>query len=481
MKRLHTKHPGVVAEYTPKRKKSQEPLICGMAKLKKEEYTTWENLKKTLTIVSKFAFISDNVVEPVECFFETDKHLYIPRNYAFENVASSLYECPATEGEGAVIPFNGTLRTDRHQDKASAAVLEHLKKSGAVGCIMSMPPGWGKTATCQYILSNLGKKFIFLVTRTPLLEQAIASFIKFGMDASRIGVVQGKKIDVKDKDCIVAMVHSLSMCSYDEQLFDEFGVVVVDECHMICCKVLSRCIMRLPGRTRLGLSATLKRRDGLDAIMKMHIGPVVYEVSVDDKIASDKMKSFVPIVRIINVRGEFGVPKSLPTIQAQQRLGKSNAWSQYIANTIVPLFKEGRNGVVLGHTKIQLITIMEMCSKLGLTDDQMGLFIGTVKKKDRAAVLEKQALFATFHIMEVGVDVDRLDFCALAGSKTEVDQAFGRSRRFVEGKPRPLLLDFRNDAAQFLRANQEKNRFYRKNKFEIIEESLATEHEFSFF
>ena len=86
-------------------------------------------------------------------------------------------------------------------------------------------------------------------------------------------------------------------------------------------------------------------------------------------------------------------------------------------------------------------------------------------------------------IMEVGVDVDRLDFCALAGSKTDVDQAFGRSRRYVPGKPRPLLLDFRNDVSQFEGANKAKDRFYKKNRFEVIEEAveLRSSSQFSFF
>ena len=72
------------------------------------------------------------------------------------------------------------------------------------------------------------------------------------------------------------MLQSLSMKEYPNALFKEYGLTIVDECHHISSEVFSRALFKVVTKYMLGLSATVKRKDGLTKIFKMFIGNVVF-------------------------------------------------------------------------------------------------------------------------------------------------------------------------------------------------------------
>ena len=80
------------------------------------------------------------------------------------------------------------------------------------------------------ISAYLGRKTLIVVPKECLMDQWIESIEKFTNRQARIGRLQQSVVDVKDKDYVVAMLHSLSMKQYPKEVFADFGCAIIDEC-----------------------------------------------------------------------------------------------------------------------------------------------------------------------------------------------------------------------------------------------------------
>jgi len=77
----------------------------------------------------------------------------------------------------------------------------------------------------------------------------------------------------------VAMVQSLARRDDISDLTAGYGMVIVDECHHVPAVTFERAVREIAVRRWVGLTATPYRRDGLQALMAMHCGPVRYTMT----------------------------------------------------------------------------------------------------------------------------------------------------------------------------------------------------------
>ena len=117
---------------------------------------------------------------------------------------------------------------------------------------------------------------MIIVHKEFLLRQWKERIEQFLPDA-RVGRIQGPTVDIEDKDIVIGMLQSLSMKDYDINLFQCFGLTIIDEVHHISAEVFSRVLFKVVTKYYLGLSATMKRTDGLTKVIKMFLGDVVYK------------------------------------------------------------------------------------------------------------------------------------------------------------------------------------------------------------
>ena len=73
------------------------------------------------------------------------------------------------------------------------------------------------------------------------------------------------------------MIQSLARRD-DASIFDNYGLVVVDECHHIPAVSFQTCVQRARTRRWLGLTATPYRRDRLEALINFQCGPTRHEI-----------------------------------------------------------------------------------------------------------------------------------------------------------------------------------------------------------
>jgi len=203
-----------------------------------KKYYSSKTLNKTKKdlMMTPFSLNDFNKPPPFPIYLESPQKLYLPKHYGFEQYGTPD-NIKINRGEPIELKFNGSLKDYQHEainKFLDSCILndnfdscELLTKSN--GGIISVPCAWGKTCGALYIISKLLRKTIIVVHKEFLMNQWKERIKQF-LPGARVGTIQGKTIDIDDKDIVLCMLQSLSQKEYDVDLFDSFGFVVVDEC-----------------------------------------------------------------------------------------------------------------------------------------------------------------------------------------------------------------------------------------------------------
>jgi len=169
-------------------------------------------------------------------FLESPQKLYLPKHYGFTEFGTPD-NIKIDRGEPIELKFNGSLKEQQMEvvnKFLDSCILndnfdprELLTKTN--GGIVSVGCGWGKTVFGLYIIAQLSRKAIVVVHKEFLMNQWKERIKQF-LPGARVGTIQGKTIDIDDKDIVLCMLQSLSQKEYDIDLFDSFGTIIIDEC-----------------------------------------------------------------------------------------------------------------------------------------------------------------------------------------------------------------------------------------------------------
>jgi len=234
-----------------------------------------EKLIKDLTVKPYVHGAPKNAATPTfPAYRESGNKFYVPHYYGVANFGvPKEYKVP--EGDDLVgIEFNGTLRD--YQAPVVQQFIDHVRTAPVCGGLLELYCAWGKTSSALYIASELKKKTLVIVHKEFLMNQWIERIQQF-LPNARIGRIQGKTVDIDNKDIVICMLQSLSMKDYPASLFASFGFTIIDEVHHISSCTFSQALFKLVTKYMLGLSATMNRKDGTTNIFKMFLGEVVHK------------------------------------------------------------------------------------------------------------------------------------------------------------------------------------------------------------
>jgi superfamily II DNA or RNA helicase len=175
--------------------------------------------------------------------------------------------------------FVGDLRDAQIEVKNEA--IQTLNKKGSI--ILSMYCGFGKTITSINIAATIGMKTLVIVNKLVLMSQWEESIKRFCPDASVIKLTAKTKKCTSDTDFVI--VNAINIPKMDREVFENIGVVIVDEAHLIMAETVSKCMNMVSPRYVIGLTATPYRPDGLDALLEFYFG--------EDKIIRDLHREHV--------------------------------------------------------------------------------------------------------------------------------------------------------------------------------------------
>ena len=407
--------------------------------------------------------------EPFKVFLENESKLYLPRSYGIEKFGiPELNELP--EGININISFN--LKLKEEQKKPAEITMESYNKNG--GGILSLPCGFGKTIMALYFIGMLKKKTLVIVHKEFLMNQWIER-IKFALPDAKIGTIQGSVYDVKDKDIVIGMLQTLSMREFDKDAFDDFGHVIIDECHRIPSRVFSKALTKITCKYMLGLSATPKRTDGLIKVVKFFIGDIIYSVKNSGKNVVSVKRFLLESnnenykKEVVNYRGSAQMPTMINNITEYHKR------TELIMIKVLEEIKKdpNRHVLILSDRKKHLEDMFKICQAQNFTS--VGYYVGGMKKEDLHKSESKQIILATCVLVSEGFDIPTLNTLVLASPKSDIIQIIGRIDRKIHENIQAVIYDFVDNFSMF--ENQGRKRFavYKKNKFEIEDININIE------
>ena len=434
--------------------------------IKKESISIQEQqlIRKELNVkpfVPKSSLIKP---QPFPVYRESKKKIYIHRFYGVE-----MYGEPDAiviqEGTNIQTEFNGELRPA--QKPIVKKFMKHVRKKG--GGLLALHTGFGKTCIALYILSVLKKKTIIIVHKEFLLRQWMERIEQF-LPNARVGKIQAKTIDVDDKDIVLCMLQSLSMKDYPKEIFYDFGFTIVDECHHLGAEVFSRAFFKIVTKYALGLSATMKRKDGLTKVLKWFLGDVVCkkERKGEDKVLVKAIQYSINDEDFnkleTNYRGQIMYTTMI------KKLCEFNNRSEFILKILKDLLNDNidQQIMILGHQK-KLLQYLHDAIK-HRTIATTGYYIGGMKEKDLKISEGKKVIIATYAMAEEGLDIKTLTTLIMATPKVDVTQSVGRILR--KKHKEAVVVDIVDSHCIFQRHYTKRKTFYRKQKFKIIETDM---------
>jgi len=106
-----------------------------------------------------------------------------------------------------------------------------------------------------------------------------------------------------------------------EELTSGYGQVIVDECHHLAAGAYDHSVKRIRAQLWLGLTATPRRRDGLEDLVQWQLGPIRHTVADADTGTLDEMAA-----DLSGSRREFGCTRHHSATTAQPIPPHPEAW-----------------------------------------------------------------------------------------------------------------------------------------------------------
>lgn len=420
---------------------------------------------------------------------DTEGYIQIPRGLletlitkCKESGVSYDIEDHRMTGKPIRVNFNGELRTQ--QDLAAMKLLSH--NDG----ILSAATAFGKTVVCSYLIAQRKVSTLILLESTDLIDQWVDELNKFLVIDEEPPSYKTKTGRVKKrKDVIgtlragqdkttgiidVAMVGSVYKKGDIFSRLDDYGMVIMDECHHAASAQAQKVLQSVKAKYLYGVSATPVRSDRLEKINYMLLGPIRHQYTAKEHAKAQGIDLFVRprFTRVVMLANEK------PDIhQAYDLISESRDRNEQIMQDVRQCIRDKRSPVILTRLKKHAKLLYDALSDAA---DHVFLLYGDNTQMQNQEVRrqmmtvppeETMILIATGQKVGEGFDCPRLDTLMLA-SPVKFDgrliQYVGRLNRSYEGKTDVVVYDY-VDAHIGIFDNQYRNRLaaYKKIGYRI--------------
>ena len=362
-------------------------------------------------------------------------------------------------GRDIHVTFKGELREEQ-----KPALEEMLKFDNG---ILQAATAFGKTVVCSAMIAEKKVNTLIILESSALLDQwkeALEQFLdieeqlpeyktksgQIRVRKSLIGKLQGPH-DSMTGIVDIAMAGSLRKKGEWHPLLDQYGMVLVDECHHAASDTIREILQKVPAKYVYGVTATPKRADGLEKINDMLLGPIRYSYSAKEKVKAQGIPHLVypRFTRTVFPRGI--IKEKIHPNEAYEILRQNTVRDEQILSDVKECIAAGRTPVILSRYKDHAERLYEQIKEYA---DKVFLMTGNNSKKEHKQIREQLqrtdpqetlVLIATGSLIGEGFDFPRLDTLFMAtpvSFRSVVEQYAGRLNRNYAGKKDVIIFDY---------------------------------------
>lgn len=412
----------------------------------------------------------------VKAWSETDSHLIVPRHYVKEerypNFTFPFIDLRPKNFPYVVIDSKITWR-NHGQRSAFQAMMQN--DNG----VLNLNTGKGKTVIALQRIVEARRPALIVVHNSYLKEQWIERIHQLlDLGENRIGTIEGNKMDWRHPITIcmiMTLSNRINKNALPEGFRDWFGLVIYDEVHHLSAPVFSSTANICLGN-RYGLSATPKRADGMDSLVKYHLGDIFYE---------DMSYDLIPEIKIIETHAVIKETRFDNLFSQITKLTKSKYALGTRYNLLKELYDRGRKIIAIS-SRLQMME--ELAGRF--PEEDVCIINAECPIKDRTRLVrEKKLIFAIGRLGLEGLDDDNIDtlvfLTPVGGDDTvgesgkeylgnQIRQGFGRVLRDngKEKKPEVYFFDdIKIDA--IARLNTQAQIFLKRSGFEYKTQEIV--------
>lgn len=329
------------------------------------------------------------------------------------------------------------------------SALATARQGGSNKELVVMATGLGKTMVAAFDIKRLLEKapgrVLYLCHQNHILAQARKTFETVLGRGHSFGNFHGTEKHLHNVDVLFASFQTMANWR-DAFMQDEFRYVVVDEVHHAQAETFRPTVQYFTPDFMLGLTATLKRADGLD-VGELFNGKPVFELDLYEALA----RGYLCDVDYRIMTDEVQAAGVLDTPVGKLSIAHLNR------TIFIPKRDEEIARIIAEKTAhIQSPRVMVFCSSIQHAENMASLIPGAKvvhsklkgKEKDNRLAAFRcgtTTTVATIDMFNEGIDVPEANvivFLRSTASETIYLQQFGRGLRKADDKDNVLVLDF---------------------------------------
>jgi superfamily II DNA or RNA helicase len=319
------------------------------------------------------------------------------------------------------------------QERAVKLLYKKLQETD--GGLFVAPCGSGKTLMTLALLSLLKRPAVVLTHQETLASQWHRDAKDFFPDI-RLGHVQRDTQRFENCHVVTALFQTVyrRIDSLPADFFRFGGIVIIEEGHVVPAKTFETVLRQFYARFRLAISATFRRKDGLEPVWYWHIGKKLVEAKT-----AQLTGNFVQVNWTTNLSETlFRTGRNLNTAAFVSAIAKNHKRNHWLTQQALDASASGRRVLILSDRTEQCDELRKLCITEGLKKNRItsvGVFYKSMNADDLELLANKEIIIATYQKMGLGVDIPKLDTLFLATPRSDIEQFAGRIRRPVEKKP----------------------------------------------